>query len=277
MAQIANTYETYDAKGIREELAKTTILAPMDGTVTKLRSEVGERVVGSSMMAGTEIMTIANLEAMEARIDIGEVDIVLIQIGQKARIEADSFRDRKFNGVVTEIANAAKTAGLGTQQEATKFEVKVRLLEKETFRPGMSVTVDVETRYRTNVLTAPIQSVTTRLPKSQTEAQKKPKDNSAESKEETEAMEQLAERKRLSDRANKPSEVVFVAENGKAKMLKVKRGISDNDYHEIIEGLKEGQEIVTGGYKAINRELEEGKPITVDNKPKSDSKATPTP
>lgn len=261
----------------REELAKTTILAPMDGTVTKLRSEVGERVVGSSMMAGTEIMTIANLEAMEARIDIGEVDIVLIQIGQKARIEADSFRDRKFNGVVTEIANAAKTAGLGTQQEATKFEVKVRLVEKETFRPGMSVTVDVETRYRTNVLTAPIQSVTTRLPKSEAEAQKKPKDNSAESKEETEAMEQLAERKRLSDRANKPSEVVFVAENGKAKMLKVKRGISDNDYHEIIEGLKEGQEIVTGGYKAINRELEEGKPITVDNKPKSESKVSPTP
>ena len=260
----------------KEELAKTTILAPIDGTVTKLKSEVGERVVGSSMMAGTEIMTVANLEAMEARIDIGEVDIVLMQKGQKARVEVDSFRDRKFEGVVTEVANAAKTAGLGTQQEATKFEVRVRLLDKERFRPGMSVTVDVETRYRTNVLTAPIQSVTTRLPKDPKDNGKKPK-GKEEAKDESENDVRMVELKKRAEKALKPQEVVFTVTDGKAKMLKVKRGISDNDYHEILEGLTENQEIVSGGYKAINKELEDDKLVKVDNESKPNAKPTSNP
>jgi HlyD family secretion protein len=148
-----------------EDLAKTTIVAPIDGIVTNLRSERGERVVGTAMMAGTEIMTVADLNEMEARVDVGEIDVVLVCIGQKARLEVDSFRDRKFAGVVTEIANAARTQGMNTQQEATKFEVRIRVQEKENFRPGMSVTAEVETRYRTNVLTVPLQCVTTRLPK----------------------------------------------------------------------------------------------------------------
>lgn len=250
-----------------DDLAKTTIYAPTKGTVTKLKSQLGERVVGTAMMAGTEIMTVANLGDMEARVDIGEIDVVLIQLGQKARLEVDSFRDVKFNGVVTEIANAAKGSGLGTQQEATKFEVKIRLLEKEIFRPGMSVTAEVETRYRTNVLTVPIQSVTTRLPKDDNEKDKKKK--AAKEKEKEKDQDELADpSKKKSDKAPKAMEVVFEVKDGKAKTAKVKRGVSDDSYVEILEGLSSGQEIVSGGYKAINRELEDGKAVKVDNEKK---------
>src|SRR6266576_776980 len=153
-----------------EQLAKTTIVSPLDGTVSKLNSQLGERVVGTATMAGTEVMTIADLNEMEARVDIGEIDVVLIAPGQAARLEVDAFKDRKFSGIVTEIANSSTTAGLtsgqANQQEATKFAVKIRIKEKEIFRPGMSVTAEIETRSRTNVLAVPIASVTARLPKS---------------------------------------------------------------------------------------------------------------
>src|SRR5437667_893558 len=158
----------------KEELAKTTIASPLDGTVSKLNSRLGERVVGTAMMTGTEIMIVSDLNEMEARVGIGEIDVVVIKPGQNARLEVDAFRDRKFKGTVTEIANSSKDSGLGTMggggggsqsQEATKFEVRIRVDEKENFRPGMSVTAEVETRSRTNVLSVPIQSVTTRLPK----------------------------------------------------------------------------------------------------------------
>src|SRR5262245_21213295 len=161
-----------------EELAKTTIVSPIGGTVSKLNSQQGERVVGTAMMTGTEVMVVADLNEMEARVDIGEVDVVLIQQGQKARLEVEAFRDRKFTGTVTEIANSSRNlnaesrsggggggGGGPQQQEATRFEVKIRIKDKETFRPGMSVTSEIETRSRTNVLSVPIQSVTTRPPK----------------------------------------------------------------------------------------------------------------
>ncbi|MBI2947907.1 MAG: efflux RND transporter periplasmic adaptor subunit [Verrucomicrobia bacterium] len=158
---------------VKEELAKTTIRSPLTGTVSKLNSELGERVVGTAQMAGTEVMTVADLNEMEARVDVGEIDVPLIAYGQKARLEVDAFKDRKFSGTVTEIANSSKGMGLpgmgggggGQQQEGTRFEVKVRIQDKETFRPGMSVTAEIETRSRTNVLTVPIQSVAVRLPK----------------------------------------------------------------------------------------------------------------
>ncbi len=257
-----------------DDLAKTTIYSPTTGTVTKLKSQLGERVVGTAMMAGTEIMTVANLTDMEARVDIGEIDVVLIQLGQKAKLEVDSFRDVKFNGVVTEIANAAKGTGMGTQQEATKFEVKIRLAEKEVFRPGMSVTAEVETRYRTNVLAVPIQSVTTRLPKDPSD---KDKDKKKKADKEKDQDELADPNKKKTDKAQKAMEVVFEVSGGKAKAVKVKRGISDDTHVEILEGLAEGREIVSGGYKAINRELEDGKTVKVDNEKKpfkpSDGKA----
>src|SRR5512133_1349172 len=149
-----------------DNLAKTTIVSPLTGTVSKLNSEVGERVVGTATMAGTEVMTIADLNEMEARVDIGEMDVVLIKPGEHVRLEVDAFKDRKFNGTVTEIATSSTTANAmsSSGQEATKFEVKIRIQEKESFRPGMSVTAEIETRSQTNALTVPIASVTTRLP-----------------------------------------------------------------------------------------------------------------
>lgn len=254
-------------KKAEEDLLKTTILSPIDGTVSKLTSEVGERVVGTGMMAGTEIMTIADLNEMEARVEVGEVDVVKVVVGQQARLEVDSFRDRKFAGFVTQIANSAKTQGAGTQQEATKFEVRIRFTEREFFRPGMSVTADIETTYRTNVLTVPIQSVTTRLPKGavRPDAKKDAKTVQKE-KEEKDAADLLgiSEKKRQKEGA-KPIDVVFTVVDSKAKLLPVKRGISDDNYYEIIEGVTEGLDVVSGGFKAIARDLDEDKPAKVDN------------
>ncbi|HUR45002.1 MAG TPA: efflux RND transporter periplasmic adaptor subunit [Candidatus Saccharimonadales bacterium] len=259
-----------------DDLSKTTIYAPMAGTVTRLRSQKGERVVGTALMAGTEIMTVADLSEMEARVDIGEVDVVLMALGQVARLEVEAFRDRKFKGIVTEIANSSKmgaqasssssSSSGGSSQEATKFEVKIRIQEKEVFRPGMSVTADIETRYRTNVVTVPIQSVTTRLPK-------KPEDKSKPG----EKVKPPAANSKEAKEAQKPIEVVFVVEGDHVKMVPVKRGISDDSYVEITEGLSEGMEVISGGYKSINRELEEAKKInvrdTLDEKKPTDSKS----
>ncbi len=245
-----------------EDLTRTTIVAPIDGTVTNLRSERGERVVGTAMMAGTEIMTVADLGEMEARVEVGEIDVVLVAVGQTARLEVDSFRDRKFGGTVTEIANAARTQGLNTQQEATKFEVRIRIREKESFRPGMSVTAEVETRYRTNVLAVPLQSVTTRLPKGVVEGKKKAV--AAVEEGEGDGSEVEGKRKAVSS-GPKAVEVVFVVRDGVAAMLPVVRGIGDETHVEITEGVEEGQEVVSGGYRAINRELEDGKRVRVDN------------
>lgn len=230
------------------DLLKTKIVAPIDGTVTKLKSQLGERVLGTSFNMGTEIMTIARLDEMEARVDIGEIDIVLIKEDQTARLEVDSFKNRKFKGTVSAVANASKnsssqnqaTTGSSQPQDAPKFEVKIHIVDKEEFRPGMSVSAEIETRSRQNVLAVPIQCVTTRLPKP----------GATPAKSDGKASGPI-----------KPIEVVFVRDGDKVKMVPVKTGISDSDYFEIVEGLKEGQEIITGGYKAISRDLEDGKKV----------------
>jgi len=270
-----------------EELAKTTIYSPIAGTVSKLNLERGERVAGNTMMAGTEIMTIADLNNMEARVDIGETDIVLVRPGQKARLEVDAFKDRKFNGVVTEIANSAKGVGAmsAASQDATKFEVRIRIQEKEAFRPGMSVTAEIETRYRTNVLTVPIASVTTRLPK---EPDKKKDAKASARAGGTNAASPTATNSPPSPSAGngtngpiadkkgkdapKPIEVVFVVEGDRVKMVPVKIGISDESSWEILEGLQEDQEVVSGGYKAINRDLSDGTRIRIGKPEKEEDK-----
>ena len=248
-----------------EELAKTTIFSPITGTISKLNSQLGERVGGTAMMTGTEVMVVADLNEMEARVDIGEVDVVLIALNQKTRLEVEAFRDRKFTGVVTEIANSSRSlsaqggggggGGGGQSQEATRFEVKIRIKDKETFRPGMSVTAEIETRSRTNVLSVPIQSVTTRLPK--TDGGKGSVTNEVAKASATNAIS--GERK--PGDAPKPIEVVFLTASDAVRSVPVKRGISDENYSEITEGLEEGQEVVSGGYKAISRDLEDGKKI----------------
>lgn len=247
-----------------DDLGKTTIVAPLDGTVSRLKSQKGERVVGTGMMAGTEIMTIADLDAMEARVDIGEMDVVLIQPGQSTRLEVDAFRDRKFVGKVYEIANSSKQTSPAASQESIRFEVKIRIEDKEQFRPGMSVTAQIETRSRTDAVSVPIQCVTTRLPKEVADQLK------AEKKGPMPGVEMDPREKEFQDKkkklpGRKPIEVVFVAENGVARMKPVKRGISDDNYVEIVEGLAEGDQVITGGFKAINRDLEDGKAITLDD------------
>jgi len=249
-----------------EELAKTTIVSPIAGTVSKLNSQLAERVVGTAMMTGTEVMVVADLNEMEARVDIGEVDVVLIARGQNTRLEVEAFRDRKFSGVVTEIANSSRNLGQESrsggggggggmqQQEATRFEVKIRVKDKEAFRPGMSVTAEIETRSRTNVLSVPIQSVTTRLPKGK---DGKPISTNSPATNKT----NTSSDDKKTGEGPKPIEVVFLEDGDKAKMLPVKRGISDDNYTEITEGLQEEQEVISGGYKAISRDLEDGKRI----------------
>ena len=279
----------------KDSLDKTTILAPLAGTISKLNSRLGERVLGTVQNVGTEIMTIADLNEMEARVDIGENDVVRIAPGQKGLLEVDAFKKRKFNGTVTEIANSSKDAGQfggGTSQEATKFEVRIRIQETEAFRPGMSVTAEIETCYRTNVLTVPFASVTTRPPK---QTDKKgdaklaaladpTKTNSPRSG--TNALPaksgsasapadalaagtnapatdgtNIAKSDKKSKDAVKQVEVVFLMEGDHAKMVPVKIGISDDSHWEITEGVTEGQEVVSGGFKAITRELEDGTKI----------------
>jgi HlyD family secretion protein len=223
------------------------------------------------MMSGTEIMTVADLNQMEARVDIGEIDVVLLQLHQTAKLEVDAFRDRKFAGTVTEIANSSKLAAGGQSQEAIKFEVKIRIDEPAEFRPGMSVTAEIQTRSRTNVLAVPIQSVTTRLPKpAEKPGETKPPGSAdtnaapevAASGESTNAASKnLEASKRKPNEPPKPVEVVFLVENDRAKMVPVERGISDDSHTEILKGIEEGQEVISGGYKAISRDLEDGKRV----------------
>ena len=282
----------------KSDLSKTTILSPIDGIVSRLKSQLGERVLGTSFNMGTEIMTIADLNQMEARVDIGEMDVVLIAPGQKAWLDVDSFKDRKFTGTVTQIANSSKSSGLtssssssSSSQEATKFEVRIRINETEAFRPGMSVSTEIETRYRTNVLTVPMASVTTRPPKT---PEKKDKDKSskttAKSANTNTALSAPSNSTLSATGTNSPGtnnpasekkskedkaiEVVFVADGDHVKMVPVKIGICDNDYWEITEGLAEGREVVSGGYRAISKDLEDGKKIKRGTPDKGDVKET---
>jgi len=242
-------------KEARETLAKTAIYSPMDGVVSQLISELAERVSGSSYMQGTEIMTIADLSRMEARVDVGENDVVMVTKGDTARIEVDSYPDRKFVGLVSQIANTAKSRGLGTQDEVTNFEVRILIDTPEgvQFRPGMSMSADVETETHINVLAVPIQSVTVRTPK---------KEMKEESKE-GEAKLDMGKKKKDED---KLEEVVFLVKDGVAKTVAVKRGISNDTYVEVKADGLENHEVVSGPFKAINRDLEVDSKVKVDNK-----------
>jgi HlyD family secretion protein len=251
-------FEQADAqlKQSNESLAKTTIYAPMDGTISDLKVELGERVLGTSQFQGTTVMTVADLSRMEARVDVGENDIILISVGDTARIEVDALQNRKLVGVVYEIGNTAKTTGTGTQEEVTNFTVKIRILDKDVvLRPGMSMTATVETETKNNVITVPIQSVTTRSSKGQ-EKGPAPSDGSEE---------MASNDTRIKQKTEKVKEIVFIVDNNAVKSVEVKRGISDDSYTEIVYGLDENKEVVSGSYKAINRELEDGSKVKVDN------------
>jgi HlyD family secretion protein len=256
-----------------EQLAKTTILSPLTGTITRLNSEVGERVLGTVQNAGTEIMTISDLNQIEARVNVGEMDVVGIKPGQKARLEVDAFKDRKFTGVVSDVANSSVGSGSSLSsvssqtQQATQFQVRIRVTEKEPdFRPGMSVTAEIETEYRTNVLTVPLASVTTRPMKPEatnTVASAANTNANAGARTDPAATDDAGQAKGKHGAATKPTDVVFVVEGDHVKAVPVKIGICDDNYWEITSGLTNNEEIVSGGYRAIGRDLQDGSKIRV--------------
>lgn len=240
-----------------EDLNKTTIVSPMPGTITQLNVELGERVLGSGFSQGTNIMTVSDLGNMEATVEVDENDITLISLGDTTRVKVDAFGDRVFNGVVTEIGNSAITTSTGTLEAVTNFEVKIKILEVDkNLKPGMSCNVSIETETKTNVLSVPIQSVTAR-----TDIVVKDEQNE----------EGLVVKEKKKE--NKIQEIVFAVNNNKAKIINVETGISDDNYIEIKGGkLKEGDEIVSGSFRAISRDLKDGSLIKIDNKKKETKK-----
>jgi HlyD family secretion protein len=251
----------------QDSLNKTTIVSPLDGTITTLNSQLGERVLGTVQNAGTDIMIVSDLSKIEARVDIGEMDIVHLAIGQTAQLEVDSFKDKKFNGVVTAVGNSSEGLDAGSMlgsssssagQSATQFQVRILINDQEQFRPGMSVSATIETRTRTNAIAVPIASVTTRVVKNKTDGAKT---NSAATNTNVGNLIATNAFSSISKGTNKPVEVVFLVENNHAQTAPVKLGISDDNFYEITDGLKEGQEIITGGFHAISHDLDDGKKI----------------
>jgi HlyD family secretion protein len=199
-------------KEIMDQISKTGIRSPMDGVVTKLNVELGERVFGAGFSMGSDIMTISDLRNIEAVVEVDENDVVLVSIGDTATIKVDAFKDQEFIGLVSEIGNSANTTGLGTQNEVVNFEVKIKLIDpKNTLRPGMSCTSEIQTETISNVLSVPIQSVTTR--------NDGPKDGEQMSGEGGDDFQQVKEVKK--EKITKSNEVVFLIKNGKAKMVEV--------------------------------------------------------
>jgi len=267
-------YQIAQAEGalrqINEALSKTVIYSPTEGSVSSLTSRVGERVVGTSQFAGTEVMRIANLDNMEARVNVNENDVVDVKVGDTARITIDAYPDREVRGVVREIASTALTRNAGTQEEVTNFEVKISIPDRSLrLRPGMSATSDIETATVRSVVAVPIQSVTVRSTDSKLspeeqerqrvkeEAQEK-SDNRADVTNETlEKQKERAQRLKL-------QRVVFIKNGEKVRMQKVETGIANNTFIEIKSGVKPGEEVVSGSYTAISRRLKDGAKVVIE-------------
>lgn len=253
----ANVAQTEAALKVQQDnLRKTTIYSPMNGIITQLNMELGERVLGSNFTQGTNIMTVSDLNNIQAVVDVDENDIVLIHVGDTARVKVDAFGDRIFRGLVQQVGNSAITSGTGTQDQVVNFEVKIKLMDTDPgLRPGMSCNAKIETARKKDVLSVPIQSVTARTTNNFMvgENEDQPNQgNSVKKKEET-----------------KPKEIVFTVKNGKAKTIDVQTGISDDNYIEVTSGLKGDEEVVTGSYKAISRDLNDGSTVRVEKKGKA--------
>ena len=238
----------------KDNLGRTTIYAPADGTISVLNVELGERVLGTQQMAGTELLRVANLNNMEVEVDVNENDIVKIKIGDEANVEVDAYLKKKFKGTVTSISNSASTTL--TSDQVTNFKVKVRILKESyldllegkpasysPFRPGMTATVDIITKTKTNVLAVPISSV---VVKSDTTAVKDFK------------VEDSNEDKKVTPKSDKRFECVFVKVGDKAKIRIIKTGIQDDTNIEVMTGLKTGDVVITGPYTTVSKELNSG-------------------
>jgi HlyD family secretion protein len=239
-------------KEANENLIKTSIYAPMSGTVSMLLVELGERVAGTNLMAGTEMLRVADLSKMEARVEVNENDVVKVKLGDTALIEVDAYLDKKFKGVVYEIANSAKTTGVSADQ-VTNFDVKIRVIPesyqnlvdsgvKNPLRPGMSTSVDIQTQSKNNILTVPIQSVTTR-----SDTTKRVTAGTVAGTKDVRTL-------------------VFVSDEKYAVARTVKTGIQDNNYIEIISGLSEGDKVISSPFSAISKKLSDSTMVEVVKK-----------
>jgi HlyD family secretion protein len=253
-----------------EELQQTVIRAPQNGTISRLAVEAGERVLGQAQTAGTEMMRIAHMEQMEVEVEVNENDIVNVSLADTSIIEVDAYPNRSFEGVVTEIANSADVTATGSADQVTNYKVKVRIItphnleyssdlllsesmpespsnnDSPTFKPGMSATVDIKTNTVYDVVSVPIQAVTVRNFAEQ---------DSTESEEPT--VRNVSETEDF-------RRVVFLNDNGVARQVEVETGISNNTFIQIMSGLEAGQEIVTGSYRVLSRELEDGDEIEAE-------------
>lgn len=245
----------------KDNLGRTTIYAPADGTISVLNVELGERVLGTQQMAGTEILRVANLNNMEVEVDVNENDIVKIKVGNEAKVEVDAYMKKQFKGVVTSISNSASSAL--TADQVTNFKVKIRILKESyqdllegkpatysPFRPGMTATVDIITTTRTNVIVVPISAV---VVKSDTTAVKGYKVDDAASDD-----------KKATPKSDKKLECVFVKVGNKSKIRIIKTGIQDDTNIEVLTGLKKGDVVITGPYSTVSKDLNSGDKVTTD-------------
>ena len=254
----------------RDQLSKTTIYSPLDGVVTVLNSKLGERVVATNQFAGTEVMRVADLNHMQAVVDVNENDVVHVKLGDQAKVSIDAYGDRKFSGTVEQIANTGKTTGTGTQEEVTNFEVKIRLdVHKMRLRPGLSCTADIQTDMVKDVVAVPIQSVTIRTGDSNLSPEEiEQKKKIADAKDQADNNAQV-ENERLARQAEKEEreklkKVVFLKDDDKAKMVQVTTGIADDANIEIKSGIKPGDEVISGSYSAISRKLKDGAKVVIE-------------
>lgn len=267
----ASTFQIRRAEGllsqIREELSKTIIYAPMDGAVSKMTSKLGERVVATAQFEGTEIMRVANLDDMEVQAEVNENDVVNVKVDDPVKVSIDAYPTRNFTGRVKHIASTATVKGADTTEEVTNFQVKVQIVDPGVpLRPGMSATADIETATVKDVLSVPIQSVTVRSKdggKSMAEINEK-RDEEQKKSGSSATDTSKADRDKL-------ERVVFLKQDKKAVMKRITTGISDNTYIEIKSGLDGGEEVISGSYGAISKELKDGSAVELE-KPKKDEK-----
>jgi HlyD family secretion protein len=275
----SSLFEIQRAEGavrqINDALSKTIIYSPADGSISSLTSRVGERVVGTVQFAGTEVMRIANLQNMEARVNVNENDIVNVHVGDTANISVDAYPDRKIHGVVREIGATAITLNAGSQEQVTNFEVKISIPDHSVvLRPGMSATADIETATVQNAVVVPIQSVTVRTIDNSASPEEREKQENAEKAKEgnnnaADAVNEQREKQKARELREKLERVVFIKSGDKVKMQKVETGIADSTYIEIRKGVQAGDEVVSGSYTAISRRLKDGSKVAIEKKEKT--------
>ncbi len=236
-------------KEANEQLVKTSIYSPMTGTISMLLVELGERVAGTGMMAGTDMLRVADLSRMEAQVEVNENDIPSVKLGDTATIEVDAYVDYKFTGIVTEIANSAKTTGVSADQ-VTNFDVKILVLpesykdletkgSEHPLRPGMSASVDIQTETKSGIMTVPIQSVTTRT-------------------DTTKIVQKVTDEEIRT--------LVFITDGERALAKDVKTGIQDNSYIEVLSGVSEGDRVISSPFSAISKKLSDSTLVEIVKK-----------